>query len=299
MKSCSPSSLIPAVVVSAAVALGTSYFMAKHESKKPFEDTKKEEIQKIFMDFLRDKPDSFIGAVNEGVQGQQDKLRLEIEKNANTAKDQLFSSGITLGTPKSDVRFVSFVDPMCPHCHEFMKLALTLVQKRQDFSMNIIPVAILGPNSGAVGRTMIAASLQGVDKFKLFMEKFIDKAAELDRAKLLLLAKEAGLDVARLEKDEASEATEKTLTENVKLFDSLKAAGVPTVFGGKQSDDLMMIPPMDLDSFSKLIDSIKEKTKSSAGTTEPATSPASTQTPLASKADQAAAGTAEVKKDGK
>jgi protein-disulfide isomerase len=292
------SGYISAAVISATVALGTTYFMTKSETKGTFTDAQKQEIQKTLLDFLREKPDAFIGAVNEGVQNQQDKLRADIEKNANSAKDTLFTSGIALGNAQADVRFASFIDPMCPHCHEYMKLAFSLLQKRQDFTMNLIPVAILGPNSVAVGRTMIAASLQGVEKFKTFMEKFIDKAADLDRAKLLVLAKESGLDVAKLEKDEASEATEKALTENVRLFDSLKTSAVPTVFGGKKLGNLIIIPPMDLDNFSKLIDSIREDKHQSApaGTTAAAgTVSAGTTTSTAS----AGTGTPEVTKDGK
>lgn len=297
------SGYISAAVVSGIVALGTSYFMTKAETKSAFTDAQKQEIQKTLLDFLREKPDAFIGAVNEGVQNQQDKLRADIEKNANSAKDTLFTSGIPLGNAQAEVRFASFVDPMCPHCHEYIKLAFALLQKRQDFTMNIIPVAILGPNSVAVGRTMIAASLQGVDKFKTFMEKFIDKAADLDRTKLLVLAKESGLDVAKLEKDETSETTEKALAENVRLFDSLKAAGVPTVFGGKKTGDLVIVPPMDLDNFSKLIDSIREnKHVESAASTigapaaTAAAAAAATGAPEVSKTPSA---TPDVTKDGK
>ena len=327
MQSGSPSNIIATIIVSAAVAAGTGYFMTKSscDGKASFSETQKQEIQKVLIDFLREKPDAFIGAVNEGVQAQQDKLRVEIEKSANVVKDKILTSSIVLGNPQADIGFAAFVDPMCPHCHEFIKLAFALVQKRQDISISVIPVAILGPNSVAMARVMLAASLQGADKFKAFMEKFVEKSGELDRAKLLGLAKEAGLDVAKLEKDETSEASSKTLEDNVKTFDSIKAAGVPTVFGGKKSGDLMMIPPMDVDNFSKLIDSFKEgKIGNSAGTMQPAaagtvpaatapapaapvvtpSSAASVATPAAPAAAQPAAasvpaGTGEVKKDGK
>eukprot|EP01037_Dinobryon_pediforme_P014768 gene14768-14898_t len=159
------------------------------------------------------------------MQAQQDKMRSDMEKAATDMKDKLMTSGITLGSAKPDAHLIAFFDPMCPHCHDFYRLAADLVEKRRDLAIHIIPVAILGPNSVAMAKILLATSQQGVDKMNTFFLKFINKTAEIDRAKLLQMAKDSGIDVVKMEKDELAEATEKTLVSLTQLAEQMKIPG--------------------------------------------------------------------------
>ncbi len=49
---------------------------------------------------------------------------------------------LTLGEGKKKV--VVFVDPRCPHCHELLKQALPLTK---EYTFQILPVPVLGPDS--------------------------------------------------------------------------------------------------------------------------------------------------------
>ncbi len=222
-----------------------------------FTDQQKQEIQNIFLELIREKPELFMGAMNDGMQAQQDKLRIEMEKNATDMKDKLIATGISLGSPQAEVHIIEFMDPMCPHCHEFHKIINVLLQKRQDFVVHIIPIAILGPNSVAMSKILLASAKQGSDKMNTFFTKFINKTSDIDRAKLLQMAKDSGIDVTKMEKDELSEDTEKTLITHTQLAEQLKIPGVPTIFGVQKDNKVIIIPPMDLDGFNKVIDSLK------------------------------------------
>jgi protein-disulfide isomerase len=230
---------------------------SKPAVKGRFNNEERQEIQDIFLQMIREKPDMFIGAVNDAMQAQQDKLRVDMEKAATDMKDKLLTNGVTLGSAKAEAHLVAFFDPMCPHCHDFYRLAAALVEKRHDLAIHIIPVAILGPNSVAMAKILLATSQQGVDKMSAFFLKFINKTAEIDRAKLLQLAKDAGIDVAKMEKDELSETTEKTLVSFTQLAEQIKIPGVPTIFGLQKDGKLVVVPPMDIDGFNKVIDSLK------------------------------------------
>ena len=78
-----------------------------------FSDTQKQEIQDLFLKFIKDKPDVVIGAINEAMQLQQEKAKTEMVKTVNDNKDKLLAAGISLGDPKSTVNLVAFVDPLC------------------------------------------------------------------------------------------------------------------------------------------------------------------------------------------
>ncbi|MBY0281101.1 MAG: DsbA family protein [Alphaproteobacteria bacterium] len=249
----------------------------KPAAKGRFNADDRQEIQDIFLAMIREKPDLFIGAVNDAMQAQQDKMRSDMEKAATDMKDKLLTQGITLGSAKAEAHLVAFFDPMCPHCHDFYRLAAALVEKRHDLAVHIVPVAILGPNSVAMAKILIATSQQGVDKMNTFFLKFVNKTAEIDRAKLLQMAKDSGIDVAKMEKDELAEATEKMLVSLTQLAEQMKIPGVPTIFGLQKDGKMVIVPPMDIDGFNKVIDSFK-------GT--PATAPAAANSPVKTNKDE-------------
>lgn len=249
----------------------------KPAAKGRFNNDDRQEIQDIFLQMIREKPDLFIGAVNDAMQAQQDKMRTDMEKAATDMKDKLLTTGITLGAAKPEAHLVAFFDPMCPHCHDFYRLAAALVEKRRDLAIHIIPVAILGPNSVAMAKILLATSQQGVEKMNTFFLKFINKTAEIDRAKLLQMAKDSGIDVAKMEKDELAEATEKTLVSLTQLAEQMKIPGVPTIFGLQKDGKLVIVPPMDIDGFNKAIDSLKGG---------PATAPAEANSPVKANKDE-------------
>jgi len=249
----------------------------KPAAKGRFNNDDRQEIQDIFLQMIREKPDLFISAVNDAMQAQQDKMRTDMEKAATDMKDKLLTTGITLGAAKPEAHLVAFFDPMCPHCHDFYRLAAALVEKRHDLAIHIIPIAILGPNSVAMAKILLATSQQGVEKMNAFFLKFINKTAEIDRAKLLQMAKDSGIDVAKMEKDELAEATEKTLVSLTQLAEQMKIPGVPTIFGLQKDGKLVIVPPMDIDGFNKAIDSLKGG---------PATAPAEANSPVKANKDE-------------
>ncbi|MCX7338341.1 MAG: thioredoxin domain-containing protein [Alphaproteobacteria bacterium] len=255
-QSCLSGFLVGAAVVG-AVGYGAYHLGCKN---KPLGGSggQQQEIQDIVIKVIKEKPDLIMTALNDGMQAQQDKLRIDMEKDASAMKDKLLQSSIVIGNPKADVRLLAFIDPMCPHCGEFLRISNALLLKRQDLAIHLIPIAMLGANSVALSKMMLAASGQNVDKMKTFFLKFGEKAGEIDqRPKLLKLAKESGLDVDQLEKAETAPETEKQLESNTKLAETLKIPGVPTVFGIYASGKMSIIPPTDLENFNTLIDTIK------------------------------------------
>ena len=91
------------------------------------------------------------------------------------------------------------------------------------------------------------------------------------------MAKDAGIDVAKMEKGELAKETEEKLISFTKLAEELKIPGVPTIFGLQKDGKFVIVPPMDIEGFNKIIDSLKGG---------PTTAPAEQTSPVKNDKDE-------------
>jgi protein-disulfide isomerase len=279
-------SLLPALLASAAISVATVSLYHLWQGRGGSQSQRRM-VQESLADLIKQNPDLFLNAMNDAATQQQEKVRTDMEKTATEMKDKLLQASISFGSSApGSVRFIAFLDPMCPHCNEFQKIAFHVIKQRGNVGVDIIPVAVLGQNSEAMARFMLVGALQGADKLRVFQEKFIDNIADINRQKLLDLAKSSGFDLARLEKDELSEETEKTLARNGNLAEQIKLQGVPTVFVVDADGKLSLVPPMNLEGFNALVDGLTAKMQPAAVNKEEAKP---TQAPKADAKPQASA----------
>jgi protein-disulfide isomerase len=95
---------------------------------------------------------------------------------------------------------------------------------------------VLGPGSVEAAQVAVAVRMQDPTgkKYLDFHQKLLSGRGQADKARALAAAKEAGLDVARLEKDMASPEVRATIEENFKLAESMGMNGTPSYVIGKQ-----------------------------------------------------------------
>ncbi len=237
--------------------------------KAGFTAAQKKEIEEVVIKLVREQSDTFMAAINDGMQLQQEKVAQDLIKTATAEKDNISKNAVIWGDPKAAMRVYAMIDPMCPHCHDFMRVAITVLEKSKDVSFQMIVAPILGANSVAVSKVILASHIQGADKSKKLMAKFVDNVTGLDRAKFIGLIKDAGIDVARFEKDEASDAIEKQLLANVGILEKLKVPGVPTIFIENKDGTLISTPPMKPEDFVELAERLKDGEDISKPSTKP------------------------------
>src|SRR4029077_2240061 len=82
---------------------------------------------------------------------------------------------------------------------------------------------VLGPGSVEAARVAVAVRMQDKSgkKYMEFHQKLLTGRGQADKARALAVAKEVGLDMARLEKDLASDEVRATLEESLKLAEKL------------------------------------------------------------------------------
>jgi protein-disulfide isomerase len=95
---------------------------------------------------------------------------------------------------------------------------------------------VLGPGSVEAAQVAVAVRMQDPSgkKYLDFHQKLLGGRGQADKARSLAAAKEAGLDVARLEKDMVSPEVRATIEENFKLAESMGMNGTPSYVIGNQ-----------------------------------------------------------------
>lgn len=202
-----------------------------------FGDAQKNEIQKIIKDYLVANPE-LLEEMSAELQKRQtaaeaEKHRAAVQKNA----DVIFNSprGVVVGNRDGDVNFVEFFDYNCGYCKHAMADMLSLMKSDPKLRVVLKEFPVLGPSSVEAAQVAVAVRMQDPSgkKYLDFHQKLLTGRGQADKARAMAAAKEAGLDMARLEKDLASPEINATLNENFKLAEEMGLNGTPSYVIGK------------------------------------------------------------------
>jgi len=203
-----------------------------------FSDTQRGDIEKIVRDYLLKHPEVLEEAMNELGKRQaaveSEKHQASIAQNS----DAIFNSprGVTLGNKDGDVTFVEFFDYNCGYCKRAMTDMLDLMKSDSKLKVVLKEFPVLSQGSVEAAQVAVAVRMQDPTgkKYLDFHQKLLGGRGAADKARAMAAAKEAGLDMAKLEKDLASSEVRVTLEENMKLAESLGMNGTPSYVIGKQ-----------------------------------------------------------------
>jgi len=146
--------------------------------------------------------------------------------------DALFSSPrqVVLGNPNGNVTFVEFFDYNCGYCKRAMDDMLTLLKDDPKLKVVLKEFPVLGPGSVEAAQVAVAVHMQDKTgkKYLEFHQKLLGGRGEANKARALAVAKDIGLDMARLDKDLASPEVKAALQESFKLAEALGLNGTPS-----------------------------------------------------------------------
>ena len=110
---------------------------------------------------------------------------------------------------------VEFFDYNCGYCKRAMGDMLELMKADPNLRVVLKEFPVLGESSVQAAQVAIALNMQdkGGKKYLDFHQKLLNTRGGVDKAKAMAAAKDAGADMARLEKDMASPEIKTTLEE--------------------------------------------------------------------------------------
>jgi protein-disulfide isomerase len=150
---------------------------------------------------------------------------------------KLFASPhqVTLGNPNGDVTLVEFFDYNCGFCKRAFPDMLTLLKNDPKLKIVLKEFPILGPGSAEAARVAVAVRMQdaGGKKYLIFHQALLAGPGPASKDKAVAAAKDAGLDMARLEQDMASNEVNATISEDMTLAGAVGIRGTPSYVIGK------------------------------------------------------------------
>jgi protein-disulfide isomerase len=195
-----------------------------------FSAAQRGEIEKIVRDYIIAHPEVLQEAMAELEKRQQvaeaEKARSAIKSHS----EAIFNSPrqVTLGNPQGDVTFVEFFDYNCGYCKRALTDMMDLMKKDPKVKVVLKEFPVLGQGSVEAAQVAVAVRMQDPKKYLDFHQKLLLGRGQADKARALAVAKEIGLDVARIERDLKSEEVAKTIEESMKLAEALGLNGTPS-----------------------------------------------------------------------
>jgi protein-disulfide isomerase len=201
-------------------------------SAQDFSPSQRTEVERIVRDYLLKNPELLQEVMAELEKKQSaaesEKHRAGVKEHA----EKLFNSPhhVVVGNPKGDVTMVEFFDYNCGYCKRAMSDLLDMMKSDPKLRVVLKEFPVLGQGSVEAAQVGIAVRMQdpGGKKYLDFHQKLLNGRGQADKARALAAAKEAGLDVSRLEKDMASEEARVSLEESFKLAEALGLNGTPS-----------------------------------------------------------------------
>jgi protein-disulfide isomerase len=227
-----PRLLLPALL---ALAIGATPPAA---SAQNFSDGQRGEIETIVRNYLVAHPEVVEEAMAELNKRQAAAEAAKHEASVAQNSETIFNSprGVVLGNKDGDVTFVEFFDYNCGYCKRAMADMLDLMKSDPKLKVVLKEFPVLSQGSVEAAQVAVAVRMQdpGGKKYLDFHQKLLGGRGPADKARAIAAAKEAGLDVGRIEKDLASPEIRATIEENFKLAEAMGMNGTPSYVIGNQ-----------------------------------------------------------------
>lgn len=187
----------------------------------------KKEFEALVKEYILNNGEVVIESVNK-FQAKQEE---ETNKKSDVAAKELLAAikaDKTLpsaGNPDGDVVLVEFFDFNCGWCKKAYEEIQQVINEDKNVRVVLYDIPILGPSSTLSSRWALAAHKQG--KYWDFHKALMKHEGQVDEAILEKLAKDSGLDVAKLKKDLEDPKIAETLTEHLAKAKSIGVQGTP------------------------------------------------------------------------
>jgi protein-disulfide isomerase len=227
--------LRPVLIALAAAMLALAAPPVRAQS---FSDTQRSEIERIVKDYLVAHPEVLQQVVDELEKRQNDADAAKHREGVKQYSQALFYSPrqVTIGNRQGDVTLVEFFDYNCGYCKRALSDMLNLMKEDPKLRVVLKEFPVLGPGSVEAAQVAVAVRMQDPSgkKYLEFHQKLLGGRGPADRTHALAVAKEIGLDMARIEKDMAGDEAKATLDENMHIAEALGLNGTPSYVIGTE-----------------------------------------------------------------
>ncbi|MDE3177736.1 MAG: DsbA family protein [Pseudomonadota bacterium] len=238
-----------------ALALAVAVGFAPAARADSFSPQQKQDLGPLIRDYLVTHPEVLREAIDaldkRDKQAAEDARQKAVANSKGTIYQSKFQAD--LGNPKGGATLVEFFDYNCHFCKGALPDIAKLMQQDPDLHVVLKDFPVLGPGSVEAARVASAVrnQLPG-ERFWDFHNKLLGMHGPVGKKEALGVAKEMGLDMARLEQDMASKEVDAGLKEVMGVADNLQINGTPTFVVG----DAVVVGAVGYDELKSKIDAV-------------------------------------------
>ena len=239
----------------AAAALALAVLAACAPDQETLSTERVEAIEDLIENYILDNPEVILRAVqrlDEREREQQDAdKRAAITEN----RDALYAdvNSHVAGNPDGDVTVVEFFDYRCPYCRRSMAAVQAILEEDPNIRFVFKEFPVLGPDSLVASRAAIVAQRVDPGKYLAFHRALMGARGVLDKAAVLQIAAEVGLDAEHLGEAMDRPDVAAIIDQNYALAGALGVNGTPTFLIG----DVLVPGAIDVDAFRAIIAEVR------------------------------------------
>jgi protein-disulfide isomerase len=197
-----------------------------------FTEAQNADLDNHIRNFILNNPEVLIEAVDRY---RIDQQKLQADQEVGFIKkyqNELFGKdNPSIGPKDAKIVITEFFDYNCGYCKRALEDVVTLTNEHKEIRFVFKELPILSPTSETAARWALASQNQG--KYFEYHKALMNHKGEKDPRNLESLAKEVGLDVAKLRKDANSASITKHLAESNEVAKQLSIQGTPAFVVGE------------------------------------------------------------------
>jgi protein-disulfide isomerase len=224
-----------------------------------FTPSQTKSIEAIVKDYLLKNPEILIDMSQSLERKQEARRARSMERALVDNADTLFrsSTDAVFGNPDGDVTLVEFSDYNCPYCRSASEHVRKIMRSDNNVRVVFKELVLFGEDSEAAARASLAAARQG--KLLEMRQGLMAGRERNTKSRIMKIAKNIGLDVAKLQTDMESSEISKKIEETKALAAHLGIRGTPAYFIDNQ-----MIPGAPSNLYEQFVEKIATARKNSA-----------------------------------
>jgi protein-disulfide isomerase len=226
----------------AALALATAFALAlaglspasAQGDKPPLSPEQEKRVKELLKEYLLANPEIILEAVQTLRRRQEEAQKKAAEQALKTRRAELQGAADlpVAGNAKGDVTIVEFMDYRCGYCKAVAPVIDEVLQADGKVRLVFKEFPILGPTSRTASMAAIAAHKQG--KYIAFHNAMMAYPNNLTDEVIFALARQVGLDLAKLKDDMKSPEVQALIEKTHKLATDLGINGTPGFIIGDQ-----------------------------------------------------------------
>jgi protein-disulfide isomerase len=201
-----------------------------------FNEQQKQAIGEVVREYLLKNPEVLAEVISELEKRQAEAQQTAQASALKETKQTLLNAphSYVAGNPSGDVTLVEFFDYNCGYCKKALADVQTLMKGDPKLRVVLKDFPVLGPDSVEASRVALAVKnqLQGQKLFDYHV-KVLETRGRVGGERAMAVAKEMGVDMAKLQKDLDSAEVRNALQENMALGDKLNLTGTPAFIIGE------------------------------------------------------------------